>query len=77
MRQVAEDLGDAVKVLKVDTDENQALATQLQVPPNPSAPPPPCTAPAALAAAGDAQGRLDHHEGPGIPALAQALAAVR
>ena len=30
---MAADLGDAVKVLKVDTDENQALATQLQVPP--------------------------------------------
>lgn len=30
-RQVAEDLGESVKILKVDTDENPTLSTQLQV----------------------------------------------
>ena len=31
LEQVAEDLGDTVKILKVDTDENPVLSSQLQV----------------------------------------------
>ena len=31
--QVAEELGDAVRILKVDTDENPELSSQLQVSP--------------------------------------------
>lgn len=31
MTQVAEDLGDAVRILKIDTDENPELSSQLQV----------------------------------------------
>lgn len=31
MLQVADDLGESIRILKVDTDENPALSTQLQV----------------------------------------------
>jgi len=33
LEQVAEELGDSVQILKVDTDENTALSTQLMIPP--------------------------------------------
>ena len=29
--QVAEELGDSIRILKIDTDENQDLSSQLQV----------------------------------------------